>query len=206
MVVANVRETLPLVINHCRPLLQKCTDRHNKIVKRINASSKRWILLYDNQSIHGTGLKPDLVLDKNGHVLILDIACPFDNGIECFHEIRRKKVQKYKPLIDVLSRQYKTVAIEAIIVGPLRTWDPKNDRILLRLCTKRYLRLMKKLIVSESIRSSRDIFYEHIWGRPHVDYKCRRFRGQHRPVFPQEHSSLQTDYLFLTSSRFMVPQ
>lgn len=57
------RETLPHVLNHCRPNLHKCTHRHNLIVKRIkNASSRRWNVLYENQEVMGTGLKPDLIL------------------------------------------------------------------------------------------------------------------------------------------------
>lgn len=173
-------ETLPHVINHCKPLLQRGTDRHNKIVKRVKtASSRHWN--YENQNVCGTLLRPDLVLEKNGHVIILDVACPFNDGIECFNETRQKKIQKHQPLIEILCRRYKSVFVDAVIVGSLGSWDPKNDRTLKRLCTKKYLKLMKKLIVSETIRASRDIYYEHIWGFKQYDYRSRQYRGQRRP-------------------------
>lgn len=163
-------ELLPHVINHCRPLLHRGTDRHNKIVKRIkDAASRRWNILLENLYVWGTGAKPDLVLEKDGHILILDVTCPFDDGIEKFNNFRHQKIEKYKPFVDIFCRKFKSAVVEAVIVGSLGSWDPKNDRVLLRLCTKKYLRLMKKLIVSETIRSSRDIFFEHIWGERQVD-------------------------------------
>lgn len=76
-------------------------------------------MLYENQEVMGTQLKPELVLEKNDHILILDIICPFDDGIEAFRKARRDKITKYKPLVDLLSTSHKSVAVDAIIVGSL---------------------------------------------------------------------------------------
>lgn len=130
------RETLPHVLNHCQSNLHKGTHRHNLIVTRVkNAASRKWNILYENQELMGTRLKPDLVLEKNDHLLILDITCPFDDGIETLKKARRDKILKYQLLVDLLSTKYKTVAVDAIVVGSLGSWDPRNDRTMLSLCT-----------------------------------------------------------------------
>lgn len=176
------RETLPHVINHCNPLLHRGTHRHNLIVNRIKEASKRhWNLLSENQMVTGTRLKPDLILEKNGHLLILDVTCPFEDGADAFKDARSIKREKYKPLLKHFGSHYKSIQIEAIIVGSLGSWDPKNDRILLRLCSKKYLNLMKKLIVSETIKCSHDIFYEFLYdfapGTNNRQRRRNRFRN-----------------------------
>lgn len=184
-------ETLPHVINHCRPLLPRITERHNKIVKRIKeAASSRWEVISENRYVNGTSLKPDLVLARCDQALIIDVACPFDEGIEKFNNTRSEKIEKYRPLINTHSYKYKSISVDAVIVGSLGSWDPKNDRILTRVCTRKYLKLMKKLIVSETIRSSRDIFYEHAYGVPQEDYRSSKNRSRGRRNIIQSNSSL----------------
>lgn len=80
-------ESLPHVINHCRPLFHRGTEICNKIVKRFkDGSSHQWNILYENQPVRGTGLKVDLVLEEKDHVLIFNITCPFDDGIDKFND------------------------------------------------------------------------------------------------------------------------
>lgn len=83
--------------------------------------------------------------------------------------------------------------IDAIIVGSLVSWDPKNNGSLLRLGSEKYITLMKKLIVSETIRSSKDIFYGHVWGFPQVDYRDRTVCGQRRPAYPQRNPQISSN-------------
>lgn len=50
-------------------------------------------------------------------------------------------------------------------MGALGSWDRNNDRVLARLCSRKYARLMKKLIFSDVIKSSWDIYIEFITGQ-----------------------------------------
>lgn len=127
-----------------------------------------------------SSLKPDLVLARENEVLTHDVACPFDNGYNKFLVKRKEKVEKYNPLPEHFSNSYKTISIDAIIFGSLGSSDPKNDSTHQKLCSKKYLKLMKKLIISETIRVSRDIFVHHKYGQEQFDYRSREFRNRNR--------------------------
>lgn len=60
-------------------------------------------------------------------------------------------MEKYKNLAYELSTGGKRAIVEANLVGALGSWDPANDKSLRRLCSKSYLKTMKKIIVSETI-------------------------------------------------------
>ena len=171
------KETLPHVINCCeRALARKITMRHNRIVARLKkAALGRWSVLRENQFLGAEGLRPDLVLvDKqNEEVLILDVTMPFESKLENFHRARKEKVLKYTNLVNELKGRYRKVSCEAVVVGSLGSWDNKNDRIIHRLCSKKYAALMRKLIVSDSVRASRDIFFEHVTGIEQIDNRSR---------------------------------
>ncbi|EMP28244.1 Tetratricopeptide repeat protein 34 [Chelonia mydas] len=55
--------------------------------------------------------------------------------------------------------------MDALIVGALGAWDPCNECVL-RTCGigRQYAQLMQHLMVSDTIRWSRDIYIEHITG------------------------------------------
>jgi hypothetical protein len=58
-----------------------------------------------------------------------------------------------------------SVFLDAFIVGALGGWDPANERIINQLkLGHSYCRLMRKLMVSDAIRWSRDIYIEHLSG------------------------------------------
>lgn len=113
--------------------------------------------------VSGSNKHPDVVLIKDDDVLIIDVAITFENGSKAFDEIREIKIKKYHHIASKLrkTKKYKTVSVEAVVVGAPGSWDPRNDRICHRLCTKKYTKLMRKLIVSDTLRSSRDIYYKH---------------------------------------------
>lgn len=56
----------------------------------------------------------------------------------------------------------KIAVVHAIVVGALGSWDPDNDKTIRRLCSGRYAKLMKKIIVSETTAHSQDAFDEHM--------------------------------------------
>ncbi|EMP39297.1 hypothetical protein UY3_03470 [Chelonia mydas] len=92
--------------------------------------------------------------------------CSIDNRSPAFHE-----ALKYTPLADTLRAQGYEVQIQALIVGALGSWDPYNEPVL-RACRvgRRYTRLMRQLMVSDTIRWSRDIYTERITG--HCQYQA----------------------------------
>lgn len=52
--------------------------------------------------------------------------------------------------------------VGAIIVGSLGSWDPQNDAVLKRICSQKYLKVMRRIMVSEVLSHSKDVFYEHL--------------------------------------------
>lgn len=164
------QETLPHVICHCLTHMPEITARHNNIVERIkNAALGRWQLYSENRPLAGHTVRPDLVLTKGNTALILDVTCPFENGPNAFDVARAEKIRKYTPLASSLAERFDKVKVEAIVVGALGSWDPNNDAVLASICSKKYLKLMRKLIVSTTIRATRNIYIKHISGIPQDD-------------------------------------
>ncbi|XP_035229971.1 uncharacterized protein LOC118201920 [Stegodyphus dumicola] len=162
-------ETLPHVICHCMRYSRLFQARHNAVVERIKkAAAGRWVVLSENQVLRGHALRPDLILVRDDFCLVLDITIPFDNRQSAFDSARREKIEKYRPLVNTLRRSYSDVRVDAIVVGALGSWDPNNDRVVHSLCSRRYASLMRKLIVSDTISFSRDVYVEHLTGVPQM--------------------------------------
>ncbi|XP_054720781.1 uncharacterized protein LOC129230408 [Uloborus diversus] len=162
-------ETLPHVLCHCMTYSASYQRRHNQIVDRIKkAALGRWSVVGENQALDDSGLRPDLVLEKGDAAIIIDVTVPFEKNISSFQDARENKIRKYTPLAETLKnlKKYKSVTVDAIVVGSLGSWDKDNDKTVRRLCLSRYAHIMRKLIVSDTIRTSRDIYIEHISGRP----------------------------------------
>jgi hypothetical protein len=80
---------------------------------------------------------------------------PFENRYAAFQTARHEKQRKYASIAD----HYK----DAFIVGALGGWDPANELVINHLkLSHNYCRLMRKLMVSDAIRWSRDIYVEHL--------------------------------------------
>ncbi|XP_075723790.1 uncharacterized protein LOC142765869 [Rhipicephalus microplus] len=155
-------ETLPHVLCHCMRQSRAMMERHNAIVARIKkAAPGRFTVIGENQQVELPGLRPDLVLARGEEALILDVCCPFDNRLQAFQEARRLE-EKYAPLQRHLLQRFQRVSVEAVVVGCLGSWDPANDRVTRRLCSRNYLRTMKRLCVSDTIAASTDIYRHHI--------------------------------------------
>ncbi|XP_054720789.1 uncharacterized protein LOC129230414 [Uloborus diversus] len=96
-------EILPHVICHCRQFSRQWTARHNKVVDRlVKAASERWEVYSENRPLMGSNLRPDIVLRKDDNFLLLDVTVCFDNGQEAFDAARRRKEEKYAPLVETL--------------------------------------------------------------------------------------------------------
>lgn len=159
-------ETLPHVLCHCMTHSADMTQRHNRIVTRVkNAAKKRFTIKHENRAVGNTLLRPDLVLARGEEAMVIDICCPFDNRLNAFREARENKVAKYEPVRRWLLQKYQRVSVDAVVVGALGSWDPANDRVLRRFCSRSYLRLLKKLAVSETVAGSRNIYATHVTGQ-----------------------------------------
>lgn len=105
----------------------------------------------EDQIIGRQNLRPDLIVSKRNDIIIFDITVPLDNGLEAFEVARRAKVEKYKELAEELSTERVKAVGETIVVGALGSCVPENDKPLRRICVKKYIKLMKKIVVSEII-------------------------------------------------------
>ncbi|KAG8184376.1 hypothetical protein JTE90_006779 [Oedothorax gibbosus] len=162
---APVESTLH-VLSLCKPNMGRRTLRHNAIVDRIhNAKRRDWQVLTMNQSLGDERLRPDLVITKGkNEAIILDITIPYENRIQAFETARAEKKRKYTNIATLLSKDYKNVSVEAIIVGALGSWDPANDLVLRRFTNKRYIPKLRKLCVSDAITHTRQIFQKNVMG------------------------------------------
>lgn len=126
-------ETLLHVINHCGPMLKEIRAQHDLIVKRLKDAGKyknRWAVYAENQPLGSERLRPDLVLIRNNEAIVMDVACPFENGSDALDKARSDN-EKYAKLCRELKAKFKRVSLSAIVVGSLGSWDPANDRILI---------------------------------------------------------------------------
>jgi hypothetical protein len=122
-----------------------------------------------NQTVPGLdeSLRPDFVAvnETCKTVAIIDVTMPFENRYAAFQVTRQEKQQKYAPVVEHYTRQGYSVLLDAFIVGVLGGWDPANERIINYLkLGHNYCRLMRKLMVSDAIHWSRDIYNEHLSG------------------------------------------
>ncbi|KAG8225613.1 hypothetical protein J437_LFUL004184 [Ladona fulva] len=91
------------------------------------------------------------------------MTVPFENTRWRLLEERQRKKERYAALADHLATRGYAMSVDAIAMGSLGAWDPENDKVLQSLgILKRYCEVMKRLMVSDSIRWSRDINVEHI--------------------------------------------
>ncbi|XP_072145537.1 uncharacterized protein [Dermacentor andersoni] len=157
------KESLPHVLCHCMTRSAMYTARHNNIVLRIRTANRnRFDIAYENRPVGNTNLRPDIVLVRGEEAIILDVCCPFDNRLEAFAAARATKITKYEPVRLYLAQRYQRVTVDAIDIGALGSWDPNNDSVMRRLCSRSYLRLFKKLAVSDVITASRTIYHKHV--------------------------------------------
>ncbi|XP_026476641.1 uncharacterized protein LOC113382511 [Ctenocephalides felis] len=164
-------ETLPHVINHCKPHLSAITRRHDSIVQRLITAAKKPAdgALYANQPIpeYDGQERPDIVIidNKEKTAAIIDIAVPFENRTEAFQTTRQLKKDKYAALAEHFRAKGFRTTVDAFIVGSLGGYCSRNWTALAALkVNKKYAVLMKRLMVSDTIRWSRDIYVEHITG------------------------------------------
>lgn len=162
-------ETLPHVINHCRPALHLITERHNKILERLVRTIKldgdQRLRINQTVTESSSNVRPDIVLSSASakEFIIIDVAVTFENGNDAFNTIKRLKEDKYRMLIEELANLGYSVKFYTFAIGSLGGWASYNSETAsaLKICTK-YVRKMKKLMCTDSIRFSRKIYTRHV--------------------------------------------
>ncbi|GFT54659.1 uncharacterized protein NPIL_635991 [Nephila pilipes] len=92
-----------------------------------------------------------------------DTARAITSHLKSFAKARQGKIDKYLPIVEHLRREGKVAHVDAIVVGSLGSWDPSNDAALAQMgVSRKYAKLMRKLICSDTIRWSRDIYIQHL--------------------------------------------
>jgi hypothetical protein len=165
-------ETLVNVLNHCKTHLVAVTRRHNGVLDRLVKAivPRKGTTVQVNQTIPGLHdeLRPDLLI-VNGvekSAAIIDVAMPFENRFAAFEAARNETKAKYDHIADHYRCQGYDVIVDAFIVGALGGWDPANEHIInfLKL-GRQYCRLMRRLMCTDAIRWSRDVYVEHLTGQ-----------------------------------------
>ncbi|XP_043214671.1 uncharacterized protein LOC122378028 [Amphibalanus amphitrite] len=164
-------ETLPHVLCHCMQRHSVAYQRrHDALLARLaNAVRRDGVDVRVNRQVPGvqSTLRPDLVVTRDGGatVVLADVTVAFENGPEALQAASDAKVRKYAPLVAELRAAGKEASVVALVVGPLGTWWRGNEAVLRRLRVSRaYARLMRRLMVSDTLRWSRDVYIEHITG------------------------------------------
>ena len=114
-----------------------------------------------NKQYENTELRSDIVYinKRTNTAWVLDITGPFENTQQAFQDAREEKRSKYQPVVEDLQKKGLTADVDAIIVGCLGSWDLLNENPLLQCgISKKYTQLMKKLICSDTIKWSWDIY------------------------------------------------
>ncbi|XP_034245769.1 uncharacterized protein LOC117647903 [Thrips palmi] len=162
-------ETTAHVLCHCQRLSQGWRNRHSTVVQHLvdaMPEHRRQHLRLERTVVgSGSNLKPDIVVRDTVHnvATIIDVACPFENRRTALATTREHKINKYKALETYLEGQGFTVILDAVVVGALGSWDPRNQRALAALGVKE-TNTLKQKIVSDVIKWSRDIYVEHVSG------------------------------------------
>ena len=157
-------ETLPHLLCHCPPNMPAITQRHDKIVDRLtNAVRSGTVTTNKTVADSQSTVRPDIVIEKDNAVTIIDVCCPFENGEEALEEATARKEVKYEHLRSHFEAQGKTCSVFGFAVGALGAWHPGNERVLSALdMSPRYKNLFRKLCCTDVIQGSTDIYRQHL--------------------------------------------
>lgn len=149
-------------------------SRHDNIVARIEKTIRYTnpnATISINKACHvaNRDVRPDIVVidKKEKTVSIVDVCCPFESGPNALQYARARKQMHYQPETIAFQKMgYKTLC-DAIVVGCLGSWSCANDRVLRHLGTSlKYIQLMKKYIINETIEFSKNLFWRHVLSKP----------------------------------------
>ncbi|KAG8225593.1 hypothetical protein J437_LFUL004161 [Ladona fulva] len=172
-------------LKHLDRLVRECGKRWLSLPRRAYPE-----VLYLYQWQGGMGLFPL----ATGSYIVRTPLCgrlsAFENTREALDEARWRKEERYAALSEHFREKGLQSSVEAIFVGNLGSWDPKNDAVLRGFgISRRYSTTMKRLVVSNVIRWSRDIYVEHapardFWGLTPLLHSCSVLTGSAASQYP----------------------
>ena len=157
-------ETLPHMLCHCPPNMPATTDRYNKIVEHLTNAVQYGSVSTDKTVADShSPMRPDIVIEQDNKVTIIDVCCPFENSEEALEEAAARKELKYEHLRAHFEAQGKTCSIFGFAVGALDAWHPGNGRVLSALdMSPHYNNLFRKRCCTDVIQGSTDIYRQHL--------------------------------------------
>ena len=160
----NSDETLPHVLCHCLRNMPSILRRHNSIVDRIVNAVQSGTITTDQQvRAANSRLRPDIIVEEDNKVLIIDVCCPFDSNAEALRDAEQRKLYKYEGLKQFFVGQGKQCEVFGFVIGALGSWHPANENVLRHLgMSKRYRSLFRKLCCTDAIQGSTNIYREHL--------------------------------------------
>ncbi len=138
--------------------------RHNSIVDRIVNAVQYGTITTDQQvPAANSRLRPDIIVEEDNKVLIIDVCCPFDNDAEALRDAELRKLNKYEGLKQFFIGQGKQCHVFGFVIGALGSWHPANEKVLRELgMSKRYRSLFRKLCCTDAIQGSTNVYREHL--------------------------------------------
>ena len=99
--------------------------------------------------------RPDIVIENDDDVIIIDVTCPFENGEKALAEADFNKVMKYDYVKRHFQSMGKSCSVHAFVIGSLGTWHPDNEAVLSKLMMSRsYKSSFRKLYCTDVIKGS----------------------------------------------------
>ena len=135
-------------------------DRHNAIVSRL-INAIRFGKITTDRTVQESYLclRPDVIVEEDNRVLLIDVTCPFDNDTVALSDAAAAKIDKYAPLKEFLSSKGKSCEIYPFVVGALGSWYKQNELLSMWLgMTRRYKSLFRKLCCTDAIKGSNSIY------------------------------------------------
>ena len=132
-------ETLPHVINHCLVNMVAIRQRHNRIQYRLT-NAVRFGNITTDRAVPNTfsRLRPDIVIEEDNKVTIIDVTCPFESSPDSLVDAEQRKLIKYEPLKQHFIGLGKQCSVHAFVIGSLGTWYPSNELVLRSLGMTKY--------------------------------------------------------------------
>ena len=89
-------ESLPHVLCHCQTNMVAITKRHNTVVDRLTNAIRSGLVTTDKTVANSNSpVRPDIVIEEENSVTIIDVCCPFENSSEALEEAAARKELKY---------------------------------------------------------------------------------------------------------------
>ncbi len=130
-------------------------EHHDKIVECLT-NAVRLGTVTTNKTVaesHST-VHPDIVIEKDNAVTIIDVCCPFENGKEVVEEASARKEVKYEHLQSHFEAQSKSCAVFGFAVGALGAMNVSSPPLICHPATRTSSENFVALMLSRVPRTS----------------------------------------------------